>query len=254
MVVSVLKTPGANCFLGNPICFQFRSEAYGQIDVSVSFQGETFTQSYYPFKKAGYYYYTFDISSFLYREYTSDSFKQGVEMISELSDFSIPFSVRIEKVIFDPATSLPTDFVFNGTAFAGGVNDQQFEAFAENGLDIFSYRLDNPDKQYLFTTRSHSKTVRLKDTELYPFVFIHSGKDIVFRSESGNEITTLAKTKGTVCLLDVYKIRDKFAFDFNEQTSKIDVLTGHSLRTVPSAIVLEIYDESLVGTSKVVSL
>ena len=87
MVVSVLKTPGANCFLGNPICFQFRSEAYGQIDVSVSFQGETFTQSYYPFKKAGYYYYTFDISSFLYREYTSDSFKQGVEMISELSDF-----------------------------------------------------------------------------------------------------------------------------------------------------------------------
>ncbi len=233
MVISVLKQPGAYCFLGNPVDFQFSSQEYGAIDVSVSCGGETFTQSYYPFQKDGLYYFKFDISNFLYRESGISSFKQGIDLISELPNFSTQFTVKIEKVIESDFSinDIPVlvDFVFNGIAFQGGVNDQQFGAFQANNLDIFSYRLNNPDKQYLFTTRTHSKTIRLKETEMYPFVFLHPGKEIVFRSEAGNVITSQAKSKGTVCLLDLYKVKDKFAFDFDDFTSKIEVLTAGNL-------------------------
>lgn len=232
MEVTVLKTPGPFCFLGNPVVFELQTAVYGAIDVSVSCNGETFAQSYYPFLKGGAYRCKVDISGLLFQTELADSFSQGLGMVTPFTGHSMGFTFTIKDAVFDiwindePSY---TDYVFSGTAFPGGVNDQALALLAKNSLDIFSFRLNVATRNFLFTTRTHRDVVRLKESEMYPFLFLHPGATISFRSAAGNVVSPGTQAAGTLCLMDIYKIKDQFVNEFSEATWKIEVLVGAEL-------------------------
>ncbi|OJU55640.1 MAG: hypothetical protein BGN96_12195 [Bacteroidales bacterium 45-6] len=232
MEVTVLKTPGPYCFLGNPVVFELQTAVYGAIDVSISCNGETFTQSYYPFLKDGVYRCKVDISGFLFKTNLADSFPQGLGMVTPFAGHSVPFTFTIKDsvfIFFINDTPVYNDYIFSGTAFPGGVNDQTLALLAKNSQDIFSFRLNVATRNFLFTTRTHRNVVRLKESEMYPFLFLHPLGVISFRSGSGNSVEAVTQIEGTICLLDIYKVKDQFLSDFSENALKIEVLVGTAL-------------------------
>lgn len=227
MEVTVLKTPGPYCFVGNPVVFELQTASYGAIDISVSVNGETFTQSYYPFLKGEVYCCKVDISGFLFKGNLASSFPQGVGLVTPFLGHSIPFSFTIKKAIIDLwINDQPhfSDYTFSGISFPGGVNEQLLGLLGGYGKTIFDFRLNSKSRNFLFTTRTHGPDIHLRRSEMYPFLFIHPGGAISFVSGKGNSLQADSLSEKTVCLLDIYKVWDDFLSQYSEFASSIAVL------------------------------
>lgn len=111
MTITVLKEPSPYCFIGNMVTFEVQSDSYGAIVVEIICKGESQKTSFYPFKKGDAYRIPFDIAGYLYIPSETEEYPQG-QIISALSDFSIPYQVKIGE-----------DYVFEGIAFKGGIDN-----------------------------------------------------------------------------------------------------------------------------------
>lgn len=233
MTISVLKEPSLYCFIGNAISFEVETDSYGAVVVEIICKGESQMASYYPFKKGEIYKTKFDIAGYLYASLETEEYPQG-EVVSILSDFSLPYQVKIGE-----------DYIFNGTAFKGGIDNGTLAVLAKMEVDIFSFRLTEYSEQFLFTTRTHSNIIKVRETELYPFVFIHPGVDIVIKSESGNAITSAALAKDSICVLDIAAVRENFHEEYEELPNKIDIwisdTNAFSIQIVPKQVSEERY-------------
>jgi len=232
MNITVLKEPRPYCFIGNSVNFEVQADSYGAIVVEIISNGVSQKASYYPFKKGNLYSIPFDIAGYLYMTSEADEYPLG-GMISPLSGFSIPYQVKIGN-----------DYIFNGVAFKGGINNQTLAILGKEDLDIFSYRLGSHFEQFLFTTRTHSKQIKIRESELYPFVFIHPGIDITFVSAAG-EITVPARAENSICVLDIDAVRKSLYNLYGETPENIEVWVAlekaFSIRITPNQVSEESY-------------
>ena len=193
MTITVTKFPNIYSFLGNSIAFELLTDVNDLIDVEIISAGISKFAAFYPFRKGSQYQVRMNLSDYLSFD-TESTIPEGY-IISPLSGFCLPYQIKIGS-----------GYIFDGFVFRGGISNYAFKILSENGYDIFTYRLASYSDQFLFTTRTNLKEIRLKETELYPFVFIHPGLSIVFRSELGNEITTAAQPAGTICVMDIKEV------------------------------------------------
>lgn len=233
MTITILQEPSPYCFIGNAVVFEVQTDSYAAVVVEIISNGVSQKASYYPFKKGDVYRVPFNIAGYLYISSQTSDYPEG-DPISALSDFSIPYQVKIGE-----------DYVFDGIAFKGGIDNQTLTVLDKEGFDIFSYRLGSHFEQFLFTTRTHSKTIKLKENELYPFVFIHPGIDITFKSESGNLITIPAQTENAICVMDIATIRLNYFHQSGETPNYLEVWTAgqkaFTIQIIPKQISEESY-------------
>ncbi|MDR0866579.1 MAG: hypothetical protein LBO74_16850 [Candidatus Symbiothrix sp.] len=196
--MSVTKTPGTYSFIGNSIIFELSDET-SPISIQIIIGSESDWASYYPFKIGNQWHVRMNISDYL--NFDSNANIPEGAIITLLQGFNLPYTIKFFRgeykgnpILFDQ---------FDGIALRGGISNQSFRKLWENGYDIFTYRLGSYFDQFLFTTRTNGKEIKLKKAELYPFVFIHFGLPITFRSESGTEIQTEAQPAGTICAMDI---------------------------------------------------
>ena len=203
MAIKIIKEPKKYSFTGNPVVFELSTESDEPVPVEISDTegGKAHSTMYYPFLLPdGSYKINMNISDFLHFDNTVDIPKN--EIISVLQGFSRYYYVKIGK----PGDS----YIFYGYALRGGIGERAMQRLHENGYDMFTYRLSQSFEQFLFTTRTNGKEIRVKETELYPFVFMHPGLPVVFKSESGDEISTLAQPAGTFCAMDLRPLTEQF--------------------------------------------
>jgi len=194
MAIIITREPNAYSFTGNPVMFELSTDTDESVKVDITVSGNIYSTMYYPFRLPdGSYKISMNLSDFLHFDNTVDIPQDGI--ISAIQGFSLPYQVKIGD-----------DYIFNGFALRGGISNQAFRKLEENGYDIFTYRLSSLFDNFLFTTRTNGKEIRIKETELYPFVFRHPGNAIVFRSESGTQITTSAQTAGTFCVMNIQSV------------------------------------------------
>ncbi|GHT63015.1 hypothetical protein FACS189451_08870 [Bacteroidia bacterium] len=197
MAVTIIKYPNEYSFVGNSIVFEFLADSSAIVKMEITAANKTYSVTYYPYKKSETEFIIHsDISDYLKFEISDTEIQTG-GIIVPVSGFSLPYQVDI----LDEEDNLIHQFF--GTAFRGGISNSAFRKLEENLYDIWTYRLASYFDQFLFTTRTSGKEIKLKKTELFPFVFIHPGIPIIFKSESGTEITTPAQTAGTVCAMDI---------------------------------------------------
>lgn len=211
MTIIVLKEPSPYCFIGNEVAFEVQTDSYAAIVVEIISNGISQKTSYYPFKKGDVYTSRFNIAGYLYITSETSEYPEG-DLVSTLPDFSIPYLVKIGE-----------DYVFDGIAFKGGIDNQTLAVLGKEGYNIFTYRLGSHFEQFLFTTRTHSKIVKVRESELYPFVFIHPGIDLTFRSESGNTITIPPQVEDTICVLNIVAVRLNYLYQYGETPTIIEV-------------------------------
>jgi hypothetical protein len=233
MTITIFKEPSPYCFIGNAVTFEVQTDSYGAIVVEIISNGVSQKASYYPFKKGDIYTSRFNIAGYTSISSHTSDYPEG-DPISPLSDFSIPYQVKIGE-----------DYVFDGIAFKGGIDSQTLTVLGREDFDIFSYRLGSHFEQFLFTTRTHAKLVKLRESELYPFVFIHPGIGISFKSESGNTIIIPAQTEDSICVMDIAAVRLNYLYQFGETPHIIEVWTAgektFTIQIVPKQVSEESY-------------
>ena len=196
-MIKITKYPNDYCFTGNPVVFEALTDTQDAIAVEIAMAGKIQHATYYPFRIAeNSFKVSMNLSDYLRFENKIDISES--EIISVIQGFVLPFEVKIG-----------TDYIFNENALRGGISNQAFRKLEENGWDIFTYRLASSFDQFLFTTRTNGKEIRIKETELYPFVFRHPGLPIVFRSESGEQISTPEQDVGTFCSMNIRSVLER---------------------------------------------
>ena len=209
-MITITKYPNDYCFTGNPVIFEALIDSSESINVEISIEEKTYSTTYYPFKiSEGSYKVSMNISDFLHFENKIEIPEDGI--ISAIQGFSLPFQVKIGD-----------DYIFNGNALRGGISNEAFLQLNENNYDIFSYRLLSYTYQFLFTTRTNLNEIKIQESELYPFIFIHPGVPLIFKSKTGKEIITQAQTAGIFCIMNIKNVID----EFQEVTDRIDVLVN----------------------------
>lgn len=198
-MITEVTYPKAYCFAGNPIAVDITADSPDEAILTLSIAGQSdITLSILPYTESpGVYKGRFDLSGLLDVAFKDIHIEQTA-IVSQLDNFTISYTIVITGYSGD---------VFTGTAFWGGIDNFNYSQLKSWGWDMFTYRLQNYTRQFLFTTRTNSVHLRLRDTELFPFVFIHPEKTISFVTRQGRIITPLSYPAGTICILDMETLR-----------------------------------------------
>jgi len=207
MAITVTKAPNAYSFAGNPVVFEVSTDSSEPVGVEISIGGKIYSTVYYPFLiSENSYEIDMNLSDFL--QFENQVAIPENEIISVIDGFAQPYQVKIGS-----------EYVFNGVALRGGISNQAYKELEENGYNIFTLRLLLYYYQFLFTTRTNGAEIKIRESELYPFIFIHPGVPIVFKTETGDEIITLAHPEGTICAMNIQSVLTQMP----EGTRRIDI-------------------------------
>ncbi|MGL4860228.1 MAG: hypothetical protein ACRC5A_10935 [Enterobacteriaceae bacterium] len=139
-------------------------------------------------------------------------------IIAEINDY-----VEYQYAILELGNRLETRI-----AFYGGVSTKTRRHLHEYNLDIFSYRLNNHTRQFLFTTRTNGRHITIGEKEITDLKFIHPGKSVAFVSDRGRMVITPAMPAGTICSFSIAELRKQIYTLYKEISSFFSVLVDHS--------------------------
>lgn len=211
-MIEVVKQPPKYCLVGNPVLIELKSDSGLSIPYSVQYGDKKVDLTAYPHKSVGGYFAKSDISDVL-----KSFFDEGLPIYGEtISIAEYPEFIRRCSVTVDGK-------IFEVNAIDGGVSDDAMLELNETNDTMFSYRLMNAERSLLFTTRTNSPNLSLRESELFPFVFLHPGKAITFLSSSGNALAEKALPAGTPCLIDLAYVRKTFLEVHNELPAYIEI-------------------------------
>ncbi|MDR1883729.1 MAG: hypothetical protein LBR26_13235 [Prevotella sp.] len=217
--LQIVVYPYKYAFAGNPMIFGITSNSQDEIIVGVKVgDGDIFYFSLVPYGTVAPYRATIDICGFV-RNRLDGYALAGDGFVFPVDNFSTGYSVYVNGGL-----------AFSGIAFRGGISKSlALQLAAENFKNIFDFRLLKFTRQFIFTTRTHGNIIRIRDTELSPFMFIHPGRAISFVSGSGSVINTPAMTKGAVCAMNLEAIYNRF-LEMGESPSmiKVSCISGYA--------------------------
>ncbi|MDU1904553.1 MAG: hypothetical protein E6772_07195 [Dysgonomonas sp.] len=212
-MISSIKYPDEYSFVGNPMRVEFKSDSAEEIIIYIKIgDKEIIDLSVILFGSESEYKGSADISKILvpffkkYEPYVGAVFYQ-------LKDFELDYSLKITDIKNNVLDE------FSGKAFRGGLNDETYAQLRIWGEDIFSHRLVGIGRQFLFTTRTNSRNIVLRETEMYPFVFIHPGVPIKLITSSGKVLIPEVFPENTICTFDVRAARKAIFSTYMEMPS-----------------------------------
>ncbi|NDV46183.1 hypothetical protein D0T49_03895 [Paludibacter sp. 221] len=189
--MNAIKQPGQYAFTGNPVLFILETNDNSLVTVTVSVANRTMAFTAYPyFVSPGVFHIEFDIQDIL-KSFVGDVFT-GDEIIStgELQSYSLQC----------------VDYFFSGFALQGGTSKTMQRILSKNNLDIFTYRFLNPLNQFLFTTRSNQKVIKMRRNELRELYFLNPlNETIELVSDTGGSKTLSAYEIGVPVHIDMIR-------------------------------------------------
>ena len=214
-----IKEPGEYSFIGNPMVYEFETNSDRMdFEIQVGTRSEKLTLTAY--KKSPYHSYPnrvrLDIADIVsaFIENQPLTITKG-DVIHTVDNFA--FLCRVH-ILEDRNSGTSEIYVFRG-----GISNKSISKLSLASRDMFTYRLNNPVYNPLFTTRTNGHHIVLRETELYPMVFIHPGTPVSFLTINGRIITQAALPAGTICSIDFEAVRQMFATLYGELPAYIVV-------------------------------
>lgn len=217
-MIHVIREPENFSFTGNPMIYEVETSFDSlEFEVRVGSRSEKLKLTAY--QTTEYHSYPnrvrLDISDivFAFIEDQTLTITKG-DIIHTVENFAFDCQVYI----YDTVPSVSAIKVFRG-----GISSKAISGLAKVNRNMFTYRLDNPVYNPLFTTRTNGHHIVLRETELYPMLFIHPGTPVSFVTVNGRIITQAALTAGSICSIDFEAVRQMFASLYGELPSYIVV-------------------------------
>ena len=92
------------------------------------------------------------------------------------------------------------------------------------GLDMFSYRLSNPQRQFFFTTRTNGRNIRIRENEIAQLLFLAPVASMTFVTDSGRLITLTGLATQTLYALNIPAMRKTIFDTYNELPAYFSLL------------------------------
>lgn len=128
--------------------------------------------------------------------------------------------------------------------FLGGVSKRMLRQLHDQNKSIFLVKLMNPEGNFFLTTRTESRFIALKETEINPLYFIYPDGGNLKIVSDGIE-TQLPGTPGHPYALNLYRLRKQLFTSHHKLLSTFDVYVGtHKACTIiltPGSISRERY-------------
>lgn len=218
-MINALRTPQDYSFTGNPIVFLLETTS-DRMDFEVVVSGKSTKLSLIAYQVAD-----FEMFPNRVRLDVSDIVHAFIEdQILTVTKGDIIHSV--ENFAFDCIVQFSDGQIVGSNffkVFRGGISNEAISKLVAANRNMFTYRFNNPVYNPLFTTRTNGHHIILRETELYPFIFIHPGTPISFVTITGRIITQAALAEGTICSIDFEAVRQMFAGLYGELPSYIVV-------------------------------
>lgn len=113
------------------------------------------------------------------------------------------------------------------TAWIGGISKRMFRNLHSGGTDIFASKFLNPECNFFFTTRSNNWKIALKETEIFPLMFIYQGaieiKELITGQSISAETPLTAYMIGQPYALNIEAVRKKFLTGYNLLANLFDI-------------------------------
>lgn len=134
--------------------------------------------------------------------------------------------------------------ILSHIAVLGGISKRAMRHLKSGGSNIFTFKLMNTSGNFLMTTRSATRIIKIRETELMPIPFIAPANQIIIQAAAG--ITkTLTTTIGTCYALNLEALRKAFFVENNILSNQFDVITADgnavSIYIIPSETEKERY-------------
>ncbi len=228
----IIKQPDTFSFAGNPILYEVETDDDSTVIITVTVESEVLVLSRQPFSKR----LRFDISDLVQTYFKDIAIADGA-IVMKLEDFTSQCTVKIETT--------NAEYTHTITLFQGGIPNWMIKELAFSNKNMFSYRLFNYSSLFLFTTRTNSHHLYIRETESFPIPFIHPGVDITFISINRRVLTFPRFAEGTMCVMDLHAIRRGFYEMYNELPSYVNVQVfedfAFDITYLPNAISDEVY-------------
>lgn len=129
-------------------------------------------------------------------------------------------------------------------AVLGGISKRAMRHLKSGGSNIFTFKLMNASGNFLMSTRSATRIIKIRETELRPIPFIAPADQITIQAANGiNKVLTT--TIGTCYALNIEALRKAFFTDNNILSNQFDIITADgnavSIYIVPSETEKERY-------------
>jgi predicted Zn-dependent protease with MMP-like domain len=232
--------PAEYSFTGNPMLVTLAGDASEEIILEVEAGGKhVIDLSLVLLDRNGQYEGSIDIAGILTSFFKKFYYGTGLP-VAPLKDFYVDYTINLRNY---------PDAAFNkftGKAFYGGISEENYARLQSWGWDMFRYRLANYERQFLFTTRTNSNHLVLRESELYPFVFLHPGKPISIITSSAKVLIPDVHPENTVCTLDMEAVRNIISQAYNELPSFFAVAVGGLTLFDISIVPGQISDENYI--------
>lgn len=118
----------------------------------------------------------------------------------------------------------------------GGISKRTMRHLNQIGSNIFTFKLLNPDGNFFMTTRTESKILTMRETELRPLLFLAPASEITIKATENNFKTISGLTIQQCYALNLDAIRQYFFSSANIIVSKFDIIIN-GLLTVSIVII-----------------
>lgn len=211
-MITRIKYPDKNSFIGNPMFVEITGDSSEEVILSLSINGmKVIDLSIFLFDNTSTYFGKINVANFFASFFKKINNSTGA-IIGPVDNFMLDYSINILNYEGD-------NYTFEGKAFYGGITDSNYSRLKDSDSNIFDYRLQNYERQFLFTTRTYGNTIVLRETELNPFIFIHPGKAISIVTSAGRIIIPKTEPEGSVCFLNIEEARKAFFHTYKELPS-----------------------------------
>lgn len=217
MSLTISSSPAYRSFVGNPIRFSLLTDSEQPLLCSLTIDGQVvYNFTHIPFQGVC----LFDIADILAAYIDTP--------IPESSQTDIVTPIRQGYAVYytlTVTTGIESEtFTFDGIGFQGGISKRLMRELQSKGLDMFSYRLCNPQRQFFFTTRTNGRNIRIRENEVTPLIFLAPVENITLVTDSGRLITITGLATQTLYALNIPAVR-KTVFDiYNELPAYFSLL------------------------------
>lgn len=118
----------------------------------------------------------------------------------------------------------------------GGISKRTMRHLNQIGSNIFTFKLLNPDGNFFMTTRTESKILTVRETELRPLLFLAPASEITIKATENNFKTISGLTVQQCYALNLDAMRRYFFSSANIIVSKFDIIIN-GLLTVSIVII-----------------
>lgn len=126
-----------------------------------------------------------------------------------------PVSNSLKEYTVELSNAEGENTIVNHKVLLGGISKRAMRDLHSVGKNIFTSKLLNNTANFLMTTRTEDKCIAVKETELYPLLFIAPGETIFLWSKSRVSVEINNLKEGNLYALHIDNVRKRFFTEHN---------------------------------------